>query len=315
MLRRALPGVALVFCGLLLACAAGEGLVRLATADQKNYLIEMWRYATLLKQESPDPAVGHEHIPNRSARLEGVVVSINSLGMRGPEPDLTSPGKQRILIVGDSVAMGWGVPERETLRGQLAARLGSKAVVMTSGVGNMNMSQMVAHGLHYTNRVRPQTVVLLATPRAPIIQKPDHAGWLVRHSELYALLVSFAEMTAGKTTGQQGLIDAYKSAWGRGPGRDGMEAALNHLQADQKKLGYHVIVVMMPEPHSFHPYHFDFMGKIMKSEAVERGWDYIDPEMVMQTSPAESYWVANDDVHPNKKAFRIITDLLLPDLK
>lgn len=314
-LRHVLSGVALVFCGVILACGAGEGLVRLATADQQNYLIEMWRYATLLKRESPDPAVGHEHIPGKSARLQGVVVAINSLGMRGPEPDLKTPGRQHVVIMGDSIAMGWGVPEKDSLRGQLAARLGPKAEVMTTGVGNMNMRQIIAHGLHYTARIRPQTVILLATARAPAIQPEDHAGWLVRHSELYALIVSMVEMATEKTPGENGLVDAYRKVWTGGPGRAEMDGALDRLKADQQKYGYRVLVVMIPEPHSFTPYRFGFIEKIMKQEATEHGWTFIDPEPEMQKRPAKDYWVAGDDVHPNKAAFRILTNLLMPYLR
>ncbi len=131
--------------------------------------------------------------------------------MRGPEVDLATLGKNRVVIIGDSVAMGWGVSEEDTLRGQLADRLGPNAEVMTTGVGNMNMSQIVAHWLHYSPKIDPQTVVMLATARAPIIQKSDHAGWLVRHSQLYALIVSFIEMAASNSTGEQELVASYRS--------------------------------------------------------------------------------------------------------
>lgn len=311
---RFLSSLALILCGLILACGAGEILVRLATADQNNYLIEMWRYATLLKRESVDPIVGHEHIPGASARLQGVEVSINSLGMRGPEVDLASSEKKRVVIVGDSIAMGWGVPEEDTLRGQLSTRLGSNHVVMTTGVGNMNMSQMVGHWLSYSDKVRPQAVILLATPRAPTIQKPDSAGWLVRHSQLYALIVSFAEMTANAGLGEQGLVDSYRAAWAGGPGVEAMEGAMEKLKVDQEKHGYRVIVLLVPEPHSFDPYRFDFIDPIMAAEARKRGWAYINPQPVMKTEPAESYWVAPNDVHPNAKAFQVFADLLLPEL-
>ncbi|KZB69202.1 hypothetical protein AUP42_10005 [Thalassospira lucentensis] len=311
---RFLSGAALVLCGLILACGAGEGLVRLATADQKNYLVEMWRYATLLKQKSDDPAVGHEHIPGTSARLQGVEVSINSLGMRGPEVDLATRGKNRVVIIGDSVAMGWGVPEEDTLRGQLADRLGPNAEVMTTGVGNMNMSQIVAHWLHYSPKIDPQTVVMLATARAPIIQKSDHAGWLVRHSQLYALIVSFIEMAASNSTGEQELVDSYRAVWTEGPGMAAMDAAMDRLKLDQERRGYRVVILLVPEPHSFDPYRFDFINQVMAAKAKERDWIFIDPVPVMKSAPAEKYWVASNDVHANAKAFEIFTDLLVPEL-
>lgn len=307
-------GAALVLCGVALACIAGEALVRMATASQQNYLIEMWRYATLLKRHSADPVVGHEHIPGASASLQGVEVSINSLGMRGPEPDLTTPGKQKVVLIGDSTAMGWGVPENETVRGQLATRLGPGAVVMTTGVGNMNMTQIVAHWLRYADTIRPDTVIVLATARAPAVQDPDQAGWLVRHSQLYALIVSFVDMTMHNAPGQAGLVDAYERMWVGGPGRVAMDAALDRLKEDQTARGYRVLVMMIPEPHSFKPYLFTFTSDILRAESEKRGWTFLDPLTEMQKQPAETFWVANNDVHPNANAFRVMTDLLTPYL-
>ena len=53
--------------------------------------------------------------------LQGVEVSINSLGLRGPEP---VPGRPAVVLAGDSMTLGWGVAESGTLAGQLARRLG-----------------------------------------------------------------------------------------------------------------------------------------------------------------------------------------------
>lgn len=311
---RLVSGFALVLIGLVLACGVGEAMVRLATANQKNYLIEMWRYATLLKRGSADPMVGHEHVPGASARLQGVDVSINSLGMRGPEPDLTSPSKRRIVILGDSIAFGWGVPEADTLRGQLAQRLGPSTEVMTTGVGNMNMSQIVAHWLHYSNKVRAHTVIVLSTARAPIVMPTDRPGWLVRNSELYALIVSFAEMMGKGNPTPENLVQGYKDIWSGGPGRTGMDAALTRLAQDQRNRGYRIIVVQIPEMHSFHPYLFGFTSQIMRGECRSRGWDFVDPLSKLQVQPAKSYWAAADDVHPNRQAFGILADVLVPML-
>ena len=300
--------------GLLLACAAGEGLVRVATASQQNYLIEMWRYAKLLKRQSVDPVVGHEHIPGASASLQGVEISINSLGMRGPEPDLRAPGKKKVVIIGDSNAMGWGVPEAGTLRGQLAAKLGADTEVMTTGVGNMNMTQIVANWLRFSEVIRPDVVIVLATARATALQDGTPPGWLVRHSQLFALIVSFVQIAVQNTPGQEGLVDNYKSIWTSGPGRVAMETALDRLKVDQTQHGYRVIVMQVPEPHSYHPYLFGFISEVMRDAATRREWTFIDPLPTLQQQPADSYWVANNDVHLNAKAFHLMTDVLLPHL-
>lgn len=313
-LRKVLSSIGFVLLGLLLACATVEGLVRVATSSQQNYLIEMWRYATLLKRPSADPTIGHEHIPGASAMLQGVEVSINSLGMRGPEPDLSTRGRHKVVIIGDSTAMGWGLPESQTLRAQLANRLGSGAEVMTTGVGNMNMTQIVANWLRLADAVRPHTVIVLATARAPLVQETGNAGWLVRHSQAYALMVSVVEMTRSNTRGQAGLVAAYEQMWGVGPGRLAMGEALDRLKADQARHRYRVVVMMVPEPHSLQPYRFNFITEIMREESESRGWTFLDPLPKLQQRSAESYWVASNDVHPNEAAFQVMADVLMPHL-
>ena len=310
-----LSPLALILLGLILACIAGEALVRVGTLSQKNYVIEMWRYATLLKRPSADPAVGHEHVPMRSARLQGVEVSINSLGMRGPEARLDDPTRQKIVILGDSLALGWGVPERETLRGQLEKRLGNGTEVLNAGVGNMNMFQIVAHWLHYSGTLQADTVIVLASPRAAEVQHAEPASWLLRHSELWALVVSFLQSYQAGGAGRHGLIDAYRQEWTGGEGIASLRQALDILLADQKRRGYKVIVVQLPETHDFDPYSFGFMTEIMQKEAGARGWEFVDPLPALRVNPARSYWVSDDDIHLNGEGFSKVADTLIPLLK
>ncbi len=70
---------------------------------------ELWRY---------DEVLGWAHEPLREGRLEGedfsVNVSINSLGMRDQEyATARPPGKNRIVVLGDSFGWGWGVDHDE----------------------------------------------------------------------------------------------------------------------------------------------------------------------------------------------------------
>jgi hypothetical protein len=61
--------------------------------------------------------------------LDGVFghIETNALGYRGPSPASVEkpPGTRRVLVVGDSYVFGWGVPEADSIPGQLRARLAS----------------------------------------------------------------------------------------------------------------------------------------------------------------------------------------------
>src|SRR5215468_1873325 len=88
-----------------LAVAAGglELLTRFVVDDGMQYDLEMWKYAREIKQVSADPLIGHEHAPNRQARLMGVDFRTNSQGLRDREFTYERPpGKLRIVMLGDS---------------------------------------------------------------------------------------------------------------------------------------------------------------------------------------------------------------------
>src|SRR5215831_19651099 len=92
-----------------------EIYVRVIADDGMQFDLEMWKYARDVKQLAADPLIGHEHAPNRQARLMGVDFRTNSQGLRDREfPFDRVPGKLRIVMLGDSLTVGWGVPLEET---------------------------------------------------------------------------------------------------------------------------------------------------------------------------------------------------------
>jgi len=89
--RRRLAGqVAVAAASLVVSLLALEAGLRLLDRYVMIYDIEMWKYAKYLKRQAADPAIGHEHVPNARARLDGVEVAINSHGLRDREDHRSS---------------------------------------------------------------------------------------------------------------------------------------------------------------------------------------------------------------------------------
>jgi len=120
--------------------------------------------------EHPQPGAGYTLMkPNRHYEWGGIPVDINAHGLRGPDVGFDKPvGTYRILNLGDSVAMGWGVREEETYGQQLARQLnaesdGRRYEVINAGVPGWNLENehayLQAEGLAY----RPDLVVLDVT--------------------------------------------------------------------------------------------------------------------------------------------------------
>ncbi|ASA56523.1 SGNH/GDSL hydrolase family protein [Vibrio gazogenes] len=303
----------LMLFGVVLALILGEGLVRLATMSQENYVIEMWRYANLLKEKSPDPNIGHQHIPNHSATLQNVTIQINSLGMRGPEPDKTSA--HRVAIVGDSIALGWGVEDADSLRGQLERELPTDVDVVNAGIGNMNLNQSVTLWESIGQSLSADTLVVLVTPRSTAQVTTQSPGWLVEHSELAALVSTFIQQIISGKFGKEALLDGYRQQWQSSAGQMVLSQAFNKLQHIQNKTKSHIIIVSIPEMHDFNHYQFSFMGEITQKFAQQYQFEFIDPLPMFQGAPTSSFWVSQNDIHLNKKALGIISGLVAEKMK
>src|SRR5262245_36253272 len=145
MMRRRLFDVLGIILSLSAIVLVIETYVRLIADDGMQFDLEMWKYARDVKQLSSDPLLAHEHAPNRAAVLMGVDFQTNSKGLRDREFSYDrQPGKQRILMLGDSLTVGWGVPIEQTFSKRiekLFAVDGVNAEVINTGVGNDNKLQ------------------------------------------------------------------------------------------------------------------------------------------------------------------------------
>lgn len=125
----------------------GEIVIRVIASQHLIYNIEMVKYAKELKMRDPMGEVSHVHRPSSSADLMGVNISLNSLGDRGPELQSNrSPDCKRVLVMGSSITMGWGVPLEKTFAATTERMLnenkpfGPKTSFefVNAGIGNYN---------------------------------------------------------------------------------------------------------------------------------------------------------------------------------
>jgi hypothetical protein len=312
-MRRLTRALVLVLIGIIFGGLAGEGLVRLGTANQKNYVIEIWRYTGLLMRPAADPAVGHEHVPGASARLQGVEISINRLGLRGPEP---VPGRPAVVLAGDSMALGWGVDEADTLAAGLARRLGDDVQVLNAGIGNMTMPQIIAHWLMIRQRIGDdfpiRALILMPSSRAGLPPSSGKAGWLLRNSALAALVSTFhARLTSGDV-GRAGMIAAYREAWTGPAGVARIAGAFDRLATKARADDMRVIVAQLPDTNDFRDYDFGFMARTTGGEAAARGWDFVDLYPLFAGEDAAAFQAMPGDVHLNAAAYDRIADRLAP---
>lgn len=150
-----------------------EGAAYLWERNQANglYAWELVASRRMIWVQYPEPGAGYTLMkPGSHYKWQNISVDINSQGLRGPETTFEKPaGTIRILNLGDSIAMGWGVREEDTYGQQLESLLnkaGSSDLrfeIINAGVPGWSLDNALAYlqadGLKY----KPDLVVLDVT--------------------------------------------------------------------------------------------------------------------------------------------------------
>ena len=155
--------VAMVIISPLLLVGLLEGLAYVWEQGQANslYAWELVASRRMVWEQYSQPGAGYT-LMKRGGHYEwqSIPVDINANGLRGPETTYEKPpNTYRILNLGDSVAMGWGVREEETYGRQLEQLLNEQATgdlryeVINAGVPGWNLENelafLEAEGLKY----------------------------------------------------------------------------------------------------------------------------------------------------------------------
>lgn len=138
-MRRSLGMFGRVGLVILITFVLAEVLLRAFDPLGMAYFSEAARY---FRRMRPDDAFAYIHRAGYQDELQGVDVSINSHGFRGPErPEAKAPGTVRLMILGDSVVFGWGAPQDSIFPMRLQRRFeasGRPWEVVAAGVGSWN---------------------------------------------------------------------------------------------------------------------------------------------------------------------------------
>jgi lysophospholipase L1-like esterase len=128
-------------------------------------------------EKIPDPILIFKHIPN----LRGIY---NELGLRDRKLEKKQKDELRILLLGDSVTFGAGVPVEATfgrkLETILASRLGRPVRTVNAGVGGYNTVQEYAFLRTYADLIGPDVAILLYVGNDIEINNPSFDPWSKR---------------------------------------------------------------------------------------------------------------------------------------
>ena len=105
--------------------------------------------------------------PSTRGRTYAFQVRTNSLGFRGPEIQDPQPGTTRIIVLGRSVAFGWGVAERQTWPSVLERLLADKDLpvqVLNLSVPAWTLADIFVAAHRFLPRLKPRVLLLPVHP-------------------------------------------------------------------------------------------------------------------------------------------------------
>jgi len=307
----------LIFISFLFALSLAEGLTRLKNSSMKNYDIEMWKYARELKKPSEISILGHEHIPSKRATLQSVDIRINERGMRGPSLTPADPKKRRILFLGSSVTLGWGVTENETVTYRLENLFlndGKIVEVLNGGIGNYNTvryTELFKRRLHDLN---PTDIVIHYFVRDAEVLESGGGNFLLQHSQL-AVLTWIVLNRNLNFKNKSSLEDHYLKVYS--PDSEGfraMRASLHDFVNYANNHNIRVYLAMTPDFHALDDYKLNFIHEIMRKISAEEKIIFIDLLPSVKNLTANQIWSMPGDPHPNGLGHKLMADAIYPSI-
>ncbi len=300
---------------LIVALALGEGILRLKNSSMTTYDIEMWRYAKELKAKSDDPELDFDHVKSKAAVLQNVTIRLNDWGLRGGAVEPLPAGGRRILFLGGSIALGWGVPEGQTVEARLEGKLreaGQAAQVLNGGVGNYNAERYVSRFFKELSALNPTDIVVHYFLRDAEDLPAGGGNVALRHSELAVTLwIAFHRLF--DKAGEQSLVEHYRRAYAPGaPGFLEMQTQLKALATYASAHHIRLYLAMTPDVHNLVDYKFEFVHDIMRRIADADGYRYVDLLPALRGRPPQDLFAMPGDPHPNALGHELMAQAIFP---
>jgi lysophospholipase L1-like esterase len=269
----------------------------------------MWRYAREIKQPLPYVELPFHHYPAKHGKYYGVEIKTNSIGLRDSDFNVPKPsGLKRVIFLGDSFTLGWGVPVNDTCAKLLEKKLNdvrNSFEVVNMGVGNYNSSMEVELLKRKGLALTPDMIVLMYyindTEPTPVISRFKYL--LHKHSYLVAYLTAMLSHINVNVKNSDILLDYYKDIYSA-DSKDVKQnsAAIHELVRICEAENIKLLIVNIPDLRRVRGYPFTFATDYIRSLAVGSRIPFLDLLPVFEKHEAKTLWVSPEDPHMNTKA-------------
>lgn len=306
-MKKKLFGLIFFFTSIAFALLICEISVRLLYPLISNYNLEMWRYAKDMKMPLNKINLPFHHYPNAAGDFYGVEIKTNDIGFRDKGIDVKKT-KKRILFVGDSFTLGWGVKEDSTFTRVLEKILRTSDYdyeVINSGIGNYN-SRMECELFKWKGiKTNPDIVILMffANDAEPVPEVSPLQYSMISKSYLFALLFDRIQKIKVMANADYRWDAYYKSLYRHtNPGlKDNMDA-LGEIAVTCRKRNIPLLFVNIPVLHQLKDYPLYEATKFIESASRNNGTHFLDLLPAIEAYPPKTLWVSPEDAHANGKA-------------
>ena len=315
--------ILLLLFTLIIIFLFAEILFRIAYPLYADYNTEMARYAQEVKIIIHDNFFRHR--PNIKGIYYGVEIKTNSIGWREDRdyPLKKPSGIKRVIVLGDSITLGWGVEQYQTYSKVLEHHLNNDPTlqfryeVINTGVGNYNTSlelEMLKRTLPYD----PDIIIIgyfindveIWNRQGPIV------SFLGMYSYFYRFLWD-KFLSIGNKLGLNENYEVYykKLYTSNHEGIYRLEKNLESITSLAKERSIPLVFLNIPDLHTIKPYPFDSVNNYIKNLISKSNIHYLNLLDSVEGIKPTALWASYEDSHPNSKAHGIYGNRIYHFLK
>ena len=246
-----------------------------------NYDIEMWKYAKKLKKKVKNEKINHVHVKNKTAVLQKTNIRINKYGQRDINYDnsFLSEYDRSFLILGSSVAMGWGVEREKVFSNRLnkiSSEKSKKWIFINGGIGNYNTERYVNNYFENWEDFNFTDIIIHFFVNDTEIIKPANVNFFTNNFHLGVVVWKLVNSYISKFSPEkieQYYLSRYQDNY---EGFKNAKRELLRLKTHCNKKSINCHIILMPDIHKLNPYKLKFINIKMEKVAKEFNYNFYD---------------------------------------
>ena len=319
MIKKKIYNVLLFSLSVLIAVIFLEFFLIIKSKLIINYDTEMWKYSKNLKIKSENKKINHVHRKNTSSVLQNVEINLNSYGLRGNEKDLQDwkRSTNKILIIGSSITLGWGVSEKKiitTILNDLATKNNLDWKFLNAGVGNYNIERYVNNYLENLQLLKPDKIIIQYFLNDAEILPNTEGNIFTRNFHLGILLWKYKNLLSDDIKFKD-IFNYYEEIYTNNKNLNMIENNMKILQEHCKINNRECIIVYTPDIQFINDKRFNKFSKKIESIAQKKNLNFIDLTDVFLVNKEKNLLNDYNDNHPNELGHKIMASKIFNSLQ